>query len=120
MEDASHSQGSQSEFRDMVRSLQHRADDAKDRQRRNNVRVVGLPDSAEGAKPVLFAERFFKTLLSLEDLPPTYVVERAHRVPTGARPQALCHSPSFLVRFLSYRDCDILLAEARKHHDLKF
>lgn len=40
VEDASHSQGSQlSKLRDMVRSLQHHTED---RQRRNNVRVMGL------------------------------------------------------------------------------
>lgn len=79
VEDDAHFQGSQlSDLQDMVRSLQHRADNANNRQRRNNVRVVGRPEGAEGTKPVLFAKQFFKNLLSLEDLPPTYVVERAH------------------------------------------
>lgn len=87
VEDTSHSHGMQlSELRDLVRSLHYRADDAEDRQRRNNIWVVGLPEGAEEAKPVIFAEQFFKQLLSLEDLPPTYVVERAQRVPTGTRP----------------------------------
>lgn len=91
MEDASHSQGTQlTELQELVRSLQHRADDAEDRQRRNNVRVVGLPEGAEGDKTAMFAEQFFKQILQLADLPPTYVVERAHRVPTGVRP--LVHS----------------------------
>lgn len=44
----------------------------------DNIRVVGLPEGAERDKPVLFAEALFKQLLSLEDLPPNYVVERAH------------------------------------------
>lgn len=70
----------------MVKSLQHRAEDAEDRQRRNNVRVVGLPEGAEGVKTATFAEQFFEQILQLGDLPPTYVVERAHRVPAGVRP----------------------------------
>lgn len=50
MEDVSHSQGNQlSELQAMVKSLQSRADDAEDRQRRNNVRVVGLTEGAEGS-----------------------------------------------------------------------
>lgn len=120
VEDASHTQGSQlNELKDMVRALQRRADDAEDRQRRNNVRVVGLPEGVEGSTPSTFAEQFFKSLLSLGDLPPTYVAERAHRVPTGARPSGAPPRP-FLVRFLNYKDRDMLLAEARKHQDLKY
>lgn len=119
MEEASHSQGTQlSELQELVSSLQHRADDAEDRQRRNNVQVVGLPEGAEGAKTIIFAEQFFKQLLS-GDLPPTYVVERVHRVATGARPPGALLSP-FLVRFLNSRDRDMILAESRKHEDLRF
>lgn len=89
VEDVEHSQGYQlSEIWDMARSLQHRADDAEDRQRRNNMRVMGLPEGAEGAKPVLFAEQFFKALLSLGDLPPTYVGERDIGFPLEQGPQA--------------------------------
>lgn len=120
VEDASHTQGSQlAELKDIVRSLHHRADDAEDRQQRNNVRVVGLPEGAEGSAPSNFAEQFFKSLLALGDLPPTYVAERAHRVATGARPSGAPPRP-FLVRFLNYSDRDMLLAEARKHKELKF
>lgn len=47
------------------------------------------------------------------------MVERANRVPTGACPLGALPWP-FLVRFLNYRDFDMLLAEARKQQDLKF
>lgn len=80
--DVSHSQDTQlSELQDMVKMLQNRADDAEDRQRRNNVRVVELPEGAKGTQPTTFAEQFFKQLLELGELPPTFVVEWAHRVP---------------------------------------
>lgn len=105
------------ELQELVRSLQHRA--AEDRQRRNNVRVVGLPEGVEGAKTTMFAEQFFKQILQLADLPPTYVVERAHRVPTGVRPPGTFPRP-FLVRFLNYRDRDMILTESRKHQELRF
>lgn len=81
--------------------------------------MVGLPEGAEGTAATTFAEQFFKSLLALGDLPPTYVAERAHRVPTGSRPPGAPPRP-FLVRFLNYRDHDMLLAEARKHKELKF
>lgn len=57
VEDTSHTHGAHLlEFRDLVRSLQHRADDVEDRQRRNNIKVMGLREGAEGDKPVPFAE----------------------------------------------------------------
>lgn len=80
VKDTSHTQGAHlSELRDLVRSLQHRADNAEDRQRRNNIWVVGLPEGAEGDRPTQFAELLFKQLLSLQDLPPMWWKE-----PTGS------------------------------------
>lgn len=57
-------------------------------------------------------------MLSLEDLPLTYVVEGAHRVPTGRRPPGAYPRP-FLVRFLTCRDRDMILAKSRRIQDLK-
>lgn len=99
-----------------VQALVARADDAENRMRRNNVRVLGLP---EGDHPAEFAEVFFKSLLDIQEVSPTYVVERAHRVPTGRRVVGAPPRP-FLVRFLNYRDRDLILREARKHPTLPY
>lgn len=106
------------ELQRTVQSLVAKSDDAENRLRRNNVRVLGLPEGEEGDHPAVFAEEFFKNLLGFTDVPPTYVVERAHRVPTG---RVIPGSPPrpFLVRFLNYRDRDRILSEARKHPTLK-
>ena len=107
------------ELQRTVQSLVAKSDDAENRLRRNNVRVLGLPEREEGEHPAEFAEEFFKTLLNLTDVPPTYVVERAHRVPTG---RAIPGNPPrpFLVGFLNYRDRDKILSEARKHPTLNY
>lgn len=63
-----------------VNLLKARSDDAEKRLHRNNERVVGLPEGMEGDNPATFAESW-----SLERVSPAYQVERAHRVPTGAR-----------------------------------
>lgn len=102
-----------------VKSLVAKSDDAENRLRRNNVRVLGLPEGSEGERPAEFAEAFFKDILELTPVSPTYVVERAHRVPTGRRPPGAPPRP-FLVRFLNYRDRDRILSEARKHPHLKY
>lgn len=102
-----------------VQSLVAKSDDAENRLRRNNVRVLGLPEGAEGDHPAEFAEAFFKKLLNLTEVTPTYVVERAHRVPTGRSIPGAPPRP-FLVRFLNFRDRDRILREARKHPTLPF
>lgn len=56
--------------------------DTENRLRRNNIRILGLPKRAEGNKPSEFAGQCLSTILDLGDLPPTFVVEQAHRVPT--------------------------------------
>lgn len=119
IEDTSHDYGAEiAELRDQVRSLQHKAIDAEDHQRRNIIRVVGLPEGAEGDRPAQFSEHFFKQLLAMPDMPPTYVVERAHRVPMGNRPPGAFPRP-FLVHFLNFRDRDMILMQARKTQELK-
>lgn len=40
-----------------VKALQARVEDAKNQNRRNNVRILGLPERAEGSSPELFAEQ---------------------------------------------------------------
>lgn len=42
------------ELKSLVSSLVHKMDDAENRQRRNNIRVVSLPEGAEGQKPAIF------------------------------------------------------------------
>lgn len=69
------------ELQQQVKLLMSRSEEAENRLRRNNVRVVGLPEGTEGSNAVVFAETFFKLLLCLQHLSPVYVVERAHRVP---------------------------------------
>lgn len=65
-----------------VKALQEKAIDTENRLRLNNVRILGLPDQAEGPRLLEFAESFLTKLLDLPNMPPAYVVERAHRVPS--------------------------------------
>lgn len=81
--------------------------------------VLGLPKGVEGQRLVEFAESFFKSPISLTDISPTYVVERAHRVPTG-RGTPGAPERHFLVRFLNYRDQDRILSKAHKHLTLPY
>lgn len=78
-----------------------------------------MPEGAEDDHPPEFAENFLKDLLGLPSVSATYVVERAHRVPTG-RQIAGAPPRAYLVKFLNFRDRDCILSEARKHPTLKY
>lgn len=102
-----------------VKALQEKFIDTENRLRRNNIRVLGLPEQAEGSRPAEFAETFLISLLDLPAMPPTFVVERAHRVP--ATPLIPGNPPQpFLLKLLNYRDRDRILAAAREKQDLRF
>lgn len=51
------------ELQQQVKILMARSEDAENRLRCNNVRVVGLPEGGEDSNPVVFVEAFFKQLV---------------------------------------------------------
>lgn len=102
-----------------VCALQNRAIDTENRLRRNNIRIIGLPERAEGSCPTAFTEKLLIDLFGLTDLPPTFVIERAHRVPP-APPRPGTPPRPFLLRFLNYRDRDRILAAARSKPDTMY
>lgn len=61
-----------------VKHLEARAEDAKNRNRRNN---LGLPEGAEGNDPISFMESLLHTLLPQASFSPQFAVERAHGIP---------------------------------------
>lgn len=102
-----------------VKALQEKSVDTENRLRRNNIRIIGLSERAEGSRPAEFAETFLISLLDLPAMPPTFVVERAHRVPPT--PPIPGNPPRpFLLKLLNYRDRDRILAAAREKQDLRF
>ncbi len=67
--------------------------DLESRSRRQNVRIIGVPEGAEKGKPVKFITKLIPALFGAEHFTnPTVVVDRAHRSlgpkpADGARPQ---------------------------------
>ncbi|XP_041441303.1 uncharacterized protein LOC121400993 [Xenopus laevis] len=105
------------ELQQQIKQQASLLDDYENRQRRNNVRVVGLPEGAEGNSPTDFAERWLKQLLPNAPFTTHYTVERAHRVPGRPRPPGAPPRP-FLIRLLHFRDRDASLSEARSKGQL--
>ncbi|KAJ1083279.1 hypothetical protein NDU88_003438 [Pleurodeles waltl] len=103
---------------DRVQRLQRRVEEAEGQSRRNNVRIVGLPEGAEGTDMVSFLEGWLRTDVALEQLTPFFTLEREHRVPS--RPLAPGRPPRVVVaKLLHYRDRDVLLQRARENGHFK-
>ncbi|CAL1578951.1 unnamed protein product [Knipowitschia caucasica] len=61
---------------EQVGSLSKKCEDLEGRSRQNNVRIVGVPEGVEGARPTDFVATLLRDLLGLNDKP---VLDRAHR-----------------------------------------
>lgn len=96
-----------------MKTLQARAEDAKNWNHRNNLRIVRLPEGAEGNDSTAFTKRLLCTLLPRAQFSYFFVVKWAHRMPAtrgilGAPPR------TFILKLLNFRDRDLVLREARK------
>lgn len=102
-----------------IKALEYRAEDAENRNRRNNLHIVGLAGGSEGANPTCFVEDMLRNLLPDARLPPHYAVERAHRIPP--KPGPLGAPPrTFILRLLNCRDRDEILRASRGMGDLRY
>lgn len=59
-----------------VESLSQKCEDLEGRSRLNNIRLVGVPEGAEGSRPTEFIAKLIQNLLGLDSEP---VLDRAHR-----------------------------------------
>ncbi|XP_075712997.1 uncharacterized protein LOC142749187 [Rhinoderma darwinii] len=100
-----------------VVALQAKADDLENRLRRNNVRLVGVPEKTEGNNSDELLEKWLLEQFGREELSPLYAVERAHRVPTRPGPPGRPPRP-VLVKLLHYKDRDKILRKARERQDI--
>lgn len=102
-----------------MKALEYRAEDAENRNRRNNLRIVGLPEGAEGGDPTSFIEGLLRDLLPEARWSSYFTVERAHRIPPKPGPPG---SPprTFILCLLNFRDRDEVLRASRNVGELKF
>lgn len=69
-----------------ISTLMARVDDLENRSRRNNVRMVGIPEKVEGVNPTEYFESWLHNTFGKDILSPLFAVERAHRVPMRPLP----------------------------------
>ncbi|KAI4892383.1 hypothetical protein NFI96_009564, partial [Prochilodus magdalenae] len=101
------------------RWLREKMDDLENRSRRNNLRIIGIPEGTEGSQPTLFMGSFFTELFGASKLPNPPEIDRAHRAPIpkplpGAQPRPM------LVRFLRFQAKEEVLRLSRQQGQLLY
>lgn len=88
-----------------VMDLRERIDDLENRGRRKNIRIVGLPEGAEGDNPLRFFESWLPKALNIETKAGRFKLERAHRALVNEMSATPSNKPrSVVVRFHNYQD----------------
>lgn len=83
------------------------------------MRILGLPERAEGTRPEILPEQLIQDCLSPIELSPCFIIECAHRILTRALPPGAPTRP-FIMKLLNYRDRDAIIAAARKKGTVKY
>lgn len=91
--------------------LESKTEDLENRGRRKNLRLVGLPESAEKTRPMVeFIQHMLPIWLGL-DTSRTFVLERAHRTLAKPRPG---QSRAVIIRFSLFQDREFVFQTAKK------
>ncbi|KAI4878716.1 hypothetical protein NFI96_008778 [Prochilodus magdalenae] len=94
-----------------VKTLVERAEDLENRSRRDNIRIMGLKEGAEGGQPLRFFQTWLPTLLGLETKHGVVKIDRAHRT---LGPPRNDRSRPVLIKLHNYGDKLKILQAARK------
>lgn len=111
---------------DKNKDLEEKVLDLEARSRRSNLRLVNLPEGAEGEDACAFLEKWLPEVLNLAPLRTPLILERAHRV--GQKSTSNTAAPRTLImKFLNYKDKTTVTRAARakgqilfKNHPVRF
>lgn len=89
-------------------ALKLKVDDLEGRSRRNNIKIIGIPELEEGGKPTEFVEALIPKLLGEDNFQSAVIVDRAHRTLRpppleGSKPRAI------IARVHFYREKELIL-----------
>ena len=87
--------------------------DLESRSRRNNIRIIGLPESIEGPRPTSFFAELLAEVLGDQTLQSPPELDRAHRALT-AKPQPGSRPRPVILRLHHYQTKELIIWESRK------
>ncbi len=89
-----------------MKSMADKVIDLENRSRRNNLRLVGLPEKEEGSDACAFLEKFLPETLELGESVTPLIIERAHRIPSSAqknRQDGKVQPRTVIMKFLNFK-----------------
>ena len=100
-------------------TLKAKVADLEGRSRRQNVRIIGLPENIEGTRPSAFFSQLLLDVFGSEVLGSLPELDRAHRSlapkpAPGERPRPV------IIRFHRFQTKDLVIREARKRGELLY
>lgn len=105
-------QATSTALEEKVKSLTSKLIDLEDRSRRSNLRLVHLPEGAEGNDACSFLEQWLPDALEMGPLRSPLVIERAHRI-AGPRSDPNAPPRALIMKFLNFRDKESVMKAAR-------
>ncbi|XP_035988234.1 uncharacterized protein LOC118560810 [Fundulus heteroclitus] len=99
--------------------LKDKVTDLESRSRRQNTRILGLPEDTKSGRPTQFCSNLLCELLGKEVLPTPPELDRAHRSLAAKRPEGRPPRPVIL-RLHRYLTKDLIIREARKRRTLDY
>ncbi|CAL1592182.1 unnamed protein product [Knipowitschia caucasica] len=87
--------------------------DLESRSRRNNIRIVGLPEDVEGVKPTAFFSQLLVDVLGADTLPSPPRLDRAHRT-LAAKPGPQGRPRAVVICFHHFETRELVVRASRK------
>uniref|UniRef100_A0A672LPS0 L1 transposable element RRM domain-containing protein n=1 Tax=Sinocyclocheilus grahami TaxID=75366 RepID=A0A672LPS0_SINGR len=100
-----------------VQSLSERAEDAENRSRRDNTRIIGLKEGAEGRRPVEFFQTWLPKMMGIETKHGAVKIDLAHRTLGLLKPN---RTRPVLIKLHNFPDKAKILAAAKKKDHLTY
>ncbi|RXN21014.1 putative transposase element L1Md-A101/L1Md-A102/L1Md-A2 [Labeo rohita] len=99
--------------------MRAKLDDLENHSRRNNVRIIGIPEQSEGTHPTTFMEELLLEVFGKESFAKPPVVDRAHR--SLAPPPRPHQAPRpFIVQLHHYQTRELILRLTREKGQLLY
>lgn len=110
-------QKSVADLQKQVLSLSAKTEDQENRSRRNNLRLINLPEGAEGRVAAAFLESWLPEVFGADSFPYPVFVERAHRL-QGRQDRNIPRA--LIMRFLNFKDKERVIRAARAKGKVMF
>lgn len=108
-----------STLRDDNARLKAKVTDLESRSRRQNIRILGLPESIESGRPTEFFSKLLYEVFGKDALPSQPEIDRAHRS-LASKPAPRQRPRPVIIRLRRYQTKDLLIREARQRGKLEY